>query len=78
MNYYGYVFENLLVIYLLTRIPDSIAPSIYPWEIVAVSVPAQCILPSGYLILFILVRTPGGVKAVGAPPKLDYSFQTLI
>lgn len=40
--YYRYLlFLNLSKIYLLTLIPDSIAPFIYPWEIKAVSVPAQ-------------------------------------
>lgn len=32
---------NLCSIYLLTRMPDSIAPSMYPVDTLAVSVPAQ-------------------------------------
>lgn len=38
----------------------------------AVYVPAKCMRPSGFLILLILLNTPGGVYAVGAPPKASY------
>jgi hypothetical protein len=72
------LFLNLSRIYLLTLIPDSIAPFMYPWEIKAVSVPAQWISPYGYLKLLIFVKTPGGRWPHGAPPMLSYSFQTFI
>ena len=62
--------------------PDSMAPSIYPVETVANSVPAQWITPSGLRKSSTWDITPGPNMPVGPPPiegSLSQSFQcTLI
>lgn len=76
-DYYFLVsFYIAVMIYLAARIPDWIAPSMNPWDSVAISVPAQWIFPSGALKSSIFVSTPGGKNAIGAPLIDFYSFHT--
>lgn len=52
------------------------APSMNPWEDVAIYVPAQWIRPYGPLRFFIFDKTPGGKKAIGPPFIGTWSPQT--
>ncbi len=73
INFYTegyYLLQIFYIISLDTRLPDYIAPSIYPIEDSAVSVPAQCIRPSGYRKekLPTPVKVPGEYTPAYPPP----------
>src|SRR5206468_6418120 len=60
------------------RSPDSTAPSMYPVQRVAVSVPAQWIRPTGSRMAELYSRVaPGVAKPVGPPPLNSSRFQTI-
>ncbi len=75
-TYFFVSFYIAVTTYLAALTPDWIAPSINPWDSVAIYVPAQWIFPSGALKSSIFVNTPGGKNAIGAPLIDFYSFHT--
>src|SRR5262249_61771829 len=70
----GHVAYTPARISAAARSPERTAPSIAPYEIVAVSVPAQCTRPNGWRSSDpYLVRIPGGQRAIGQPRRHDSS-----